>query len=550
MNVCSQGATFIVNTSSQGVQANGHSGAPMMSEDGRYVAFYSQATNLLPGLSGLQNVFLKDIVTGVIDVIGISSTGVLADGGCYSSGLPSSDGRYVAFSCTATNLVPGDTNGQPDSFMRDRVLGTTRRISVSTFGVQGNAQTFAYDMTPNSRLIVMTTLASNLFPNDTNNTWDCILHDILTGETTLESVNAAGQQANGRTQSGFISVDGRFVAFGSQATNLVANDTNGRTDAFVRDRLTGLVERVSTDATGAQVNGNTDMLDFSGSGRYVLLRSDAPDLVAGDNNGISDIFVKDLNTGIVTIESVSSTGVQADGGVIQGTISADGRFVAFSSLANNLVPNDTNPGTDLFLRDRLLGTTVLLTVDSGGVQGAIPCAINPSTPCGGQYLGVAISLDGRMIAHDHTGGALVPGGDANGLQRDIFINDWTHVVTAITAPQVGQTMNLQFSALLDPGATYIGALSADYSPGIPLGVRRVPLEPDALFLASFFLQLPGMTGWSGTLDFTGRALASVQVPALPSLAGITIRAAFLTLDPANPGLARGISNAVPLTILP
>jgi Tol biopolymer transport system component len=243
-----------------------------------------------------------------VERVSVSTAGTQGDGAstyCAVSG----DGRFVAFLSAADNLVAGDTNGHVDVFVRDRQLGTTERVSVSTAGAQADA--------------------------------DCL--------------------------GPAISADGRFVVFSSAATTLVPADTNGKLDVFVHDRQTGITERVSVSSAGVQGDNNSAFPSISGDGRFVAFWSAATNLVSGDTNAHSDVFVHDRQTGVTERVSVSSAGVQADGdSLVSPAISADGRFVAFYSSATNLVPGDTNAQADVFVGDRQLGTTERVSVSSAG----------------------------------------------------------------------------------------------------------------------------------------------------------------------------------------
>jgi Tol biopolymer transport system component len=160
------------------------------------------------------------------------------------------------------------------------------------------------------------------------------------------------------------------VAFVSDATNLVANDTNGSTDVFVHDRQTGTTTRVSVDSAGVEGNGISNFPSISSDGRYVALESDADNLVADDNNGSADVFVHDLQTGTATRVSVDSAGVEGNGNSNAPSISADGRSVAFESDADNLVAGDTNTAPDIFVDDLQAGAG-----EGGGGDGDGGCFI-------------------------------------------------------------------------------------------------------------------------------------------------------------------------------
>jgi len=195
--------------------------------------------------------------------------------------------------------------------------------------------------------------ATNLVGGDTNAANDIFVHDRATGATTRVSVDSAGVEANGYSNTLSISADGRHVAFQSNASNLVASDTNARPDIFVHDRSTGVTERVSVDSAGVEAGSNSYNPSISADGRYVAFTSWASNLVASDTNGTYDVFVHDRTTGATTRASVDETGlVEGNGWSKNPSISADGRFVAFGSLSSNLVTRDLNRTDDIFVHDR------------------------------------------------------------------------------------------------------------------------------------------------------------------------------------------------------
>jgi Tol biopolymer transport system component len=246
-------------------------------------------------------------------------------------------------------------------FVRDRVARTTERVSVSTTGIEANRHSDLDAISPDGRFVVFSSLASNLVPADTNRQEDVFVRDRLTGTTERVSVGNGGEQARGRSDWGSISADGRFVAFHSSASNLVAGDTNKRWDVFVRDRLTGTTERVSVNGGGKQGNRSSRAPKVSGDGRFVAFNSTASNLVAHDTNKTSDVFVRDRLNGTTERVSVNSAAKQAKGKSFGRSTTPDMRFVAFDSLASNLVPRDKNKTWDVFLRDRLTGTTELVS---------------------------------------------------------------------------------------------------------------------------------------------------------------------------------------------
>src|SRR5207249_4731469 len=214
--------------------------------------------------------------------------------------------------------------------------------------------------------------------------------------TERVSVASGGTEGNGASLSSALSADGRFVAFVSAATDLVAADTNGVSDVFVHDRQTGATERVSVASGGAQGNGSSGLIGFafppalSADGRFIAFVSLATSLVAGDTNGATDVFVRDRQTGMTARVSVASDGTQANNVSSYPALSADGRFLAFQSHATNLVVGDTNGKTDVFVHDRQTGTTERVSVASGGgTQG--------TGNSGGFFAFPALSADGRLV---------------------------------------------------------------------------------------------------------------------------------------------------------
>jgi dipeptidyl aminopeptidase/acylaminoacyl peptidase len=281
----------------------------------------------------------------------------------------STDGRYVAFTSYATNLVENDTNATSDIFVRDREAWATTRVSVKTDGTQGNDASSNCAISADGRYVAFESYATNLVDNDTNGKRDVFVHDRQTGTTTRVSVKSDGSEANARSEQSAISGDGRYVAFQSQASNLVDGDTNGLQDVFVHDRQTGATTRASVKSDGSQGNGPSYYPSISDDGRYVAFDSRASNLVDGDSNGASDVFVHDRQTGATTRVSVKTDGSEGNNDSDRSTISADGRFVAFASYATNLVEGDTNATKDIFLHDRQAAVTSRVSVDSGGIQG-------------------------------------------------------------------------------------------------------------------------------------------------------------------------------------
>ena len=346
------GETTRVSVASDGTQANDWSIQPAISVDGRYVAFASDASNLVAGdTNNKRDIFVHDRLTGATTRVSVDSDGAQANNSSFEPGI-SADGRYVAFASDASNLVAGDTNNVRDVFVHDRVTGETTRVSVASDGMQANRASELAAISADGGYVAFHSDASNLVAGDTNNVRDVFVHNRVTGETTRVSVASDGTQANSSSILPQVSADGRYVTFTSFANNLVAGDSNRAWDVFVHDRVTGETTRVSVASDGMQANGFSGFSKLSADGRYVVFLSVASNLVAGDTNNFSDIFMHDRVTGETTRVSVASDGTQANAGSAEPAISADGRYVAFPSYASNLVAGDTNGEADIFVHDR------------------------------------------------------------------------------------------------------------------------------------------------------------------------------------------------------
>ena len=347
------GTTEIVSVDSNGKPGNSGSNEPSISSDGRFVAFHSFADNLVPDdTNGMADVFIHDRQTGKTEIISKDSSGKLGNNHSDDPAI-SADGRFAAFRSGASNLVPGDKNGMTDIFVHDRQTGKTKLISKNSAGELGNNDSSEPAISANGRYVVFRSFASNLVKDDTNNKSDVFVHDIQTGKTKLISKDSAGILGNNDSSEPAISADGRYVAFRSWASNLVPGDTNGKSNIFVHDRKTGETKIISKGSDGKQAKGPSSLPSISADGRFVAFLSGAGNLVQGDTNGMDDAFVHDRQTGKTEIISVDSAGNQGKGGgCFIPVINADGRFVAFESEADNLVPGDTNGTTDVFVRVR------------------------------------------------------------------------------------------------------------------------------------------------------------------------------------------------------
>lgn len=285
------GYTERVSISGSGQQANYNSYQPSLSADGRYVAFYSFATNLVPNDSnGKADIFVHDRQTGDTERVSISGTGQQANGNSYRPSI-SADGQLVAFYSLASNLVPGDTNNCADVFVHDRQTGATERVSISGTVRQGNKESSFGVISPDGRYVAFHSYATNLVPGDRNGQRDVFRHDRQTGETVRVSISSDGEEGNGHSGYPAISRYGKHVVFNSAASNLVHNDTNKDHDIFLHFMKTGNTVRLSRSDTGKQGNAGSACPAISPNGRLIAFESDSNNLVPGDKNLLKDIFV-------------------------------------------------------------------------------------------------------------------------------------------------------------------------------------------------------------------------------------------------------------------
>ncbi|MBK8816693.1 MAG: PD40 domain-containing protein [Methylococcaceae bacterium] len=344
----------------------------------------------------------------------------------------SADGRYVAFVTGNSKVTANDTNASYDVFVRDLLTRTTEVVSVNTSGKLGNDFSDTPSLSGNGRFIAFRSLASNFATGDTSKSYDIFVHDRQSKITRLVSKGYNGAKANGHSSYPQISADGRYVAFQSSASNLIANDTNRIDDVFVHDLKTKRTFRVSVNTNGKQAIGRNSIIDpqksgfphISSDGRYIAFESDAQGLVDEDTNNLSDVFVHDQLTRKTIRVSVSSKGEQTvpfclglhchlTGGNNYGSsISADGQFVAFYSDANNLVPFDKNEVRDVFIHSLKTGTTGIISVKTDGRQ------TNDGSG------GTAISANGRFVSFASVATNLDNFGAAfSFLSANVFVRD-------------------------------------------------------------------------------------------------------------------------------
>jgi hypothetical protein len=395
------GTTELVSVSTAGVQGTtDHAGLASVSSDGRYVAFQTANALALGDTNGDEDVYVRDREAGTTTQVSLRSTGGQHNGtDLLLRPEISGDGRFIAFDSGATNLVASDTNSRADVFVRDRVGGTTERVSVSSSEVAADNTAVAAAISDDGRYVAFSSTATNLVSDDDNEQSDVFVRDRTAGTTVRASLTDADGQADGFSRNADISSDGRYVAFDSTSTDLVADDENDEErDVFVRDLVAGTTTLVSVSSAGDAGNGESEQPSISPDGRYVAFESDADTLVAADGNETRDVFLHDLVTGDTVRVSETTAGVEFEGAG-DADVSTGGAVVAFEGS-----PPDPAPG-GIYVHDTGTGTTELASLTS---TGAPSLAGAPS-----------ISYDGLVVGFESGTEPTVPGDD--NAKHDVFV---------------------------------------------------------------------------------------------------------------------------------
>lgn len=599
------GTTELVSVAINGGWGNGDSTDPAITPDGRYVAFISAASNLVAGdTNGIPDVFVRDTVAGTTTLVSVGAEPVAGATTLISTPVITPDGRYVAFSSTATNLVSGQTTAFGDVYLCDLVAGTTTWVSsnapalvLSNFATIHNAPSshpvlssdgrfvtfkcgvtgggpnliLQYDATSSNTTVIATngfgawTYNDDLYgpegtPDGRFIAYGAVITNTSSGphsivhlwDTQLATDTLISQDTNGNpvtnamSRGPVVSPDGRFVAFLSNATNLVANAVSNGYHAYIRDTIADTTQLVDADTNGVgSVDIDGTVLTVSSNGQFVAFSSPDGSLVSGDNNRALDVFARDVVNG--TNELISrrdSTIVPSTGNGItsisQLAVSSDGRWVVFTSEASDLVTNDFNSDSDVFLFDTLGGTNVLVSVGLDGNTGS-----------GGYSAWPAISADGRFIAFQSAATNLVAN-DNNGAS-DIFLRDMvagTTALVSVSTDGVHSGNGDSFSPSISRDGRYVSFLSTATNldgtgagaiwhdmqtgtnvtlPGSITGVPAPSMSWDGRFVA-YFTASTNLNVWDSV---NSSNIASFSVPALSSIVSMGLsptgtRLAFTT----------------------
>lgn len=388
-------ARTLTSASALAYGASGSSYGSSVSDDGTVVAFMSSSGDLVEGVPASANqIYAYNRTTGKTVLVSVAPDGTPCNGIAERPAI-SGNGRYVTFQAYADNLVPGAVFANNTIYRHDLVTGETIIVSVGPDGVPGNGQSFEPVISDDGNRIAWYSTANDLVEGDTSPRQDVFVRDIAAGTTIRVSCAADGTQGNSNSSKPAISGNGAFVAFESHAWNLVADDTNGWTDVFVCDLANGTVERVSV-ATGGTEGGNESYnSSISDDGSRVAFASAAGDLVPGDANGQPDIFVRDRVAGTTTCLSAVGNNTSE-----YPFISGNGVWVSYKSAATNLVPDDTNGLSDVFVANIASGAVTRVSVAKDGSQS--------SSPSG--YTRSPLSDDGTLLFFDaERGENLLPG---------------------------------------------------------------------------------------------------------------------------------------------
>lgn len=429
------GANERVSVDGDGNESARGGGDPAISGDGRYVVFESSATDLIPDdTNGVQDLYVKDRMTGAIERVSLTAAKGESNQDSDNPSI-SADGSEIAFECYATNMTLLDSDVTADIYVYNRLLGQLEILSISNSGLKGNADSTDPAISGEGRHVAFESRATNLIAGDSNGFTDIFVYDLLNDSIERVSIKDEATEANQGSQGASISGDGRFVAFSSAASNLVDGDTNLVNDIFVFDRLNRSILRVSTSTGGGEANGNSSEPSLSSDGRFVAFVSAATDLVPGDTNGKNDIFLKDLVTGAVLECSVDDSQVQGNNYSYDPDISGDGRFVTFKSLSTNLVEGGTSAIGNIFVHDRLTRKTRRISADESGME-----------PTGESYFPM-ISGDGKTVVFQ-SGATNLVSGDLN-LRDDVFafgnplFFQMISTVGRTASSSTGKTINLK-----------------------------------------------------------------------------------------------------------
>ncbi|MCB0310017.1 MAG: PD40 domain-containing protein [Bdellovibrionales bacterium] len=403
-------AVLLISKNSSGASGNGASNEPFVSPDGAYVAFTSEASNLIDSdTNASSDIFVYKVADQTINRVSVTSSGGQSNGASYNPAI-SYDGQFVVFASEATNLTSvSDTNSSSDVFIHDRDAITTTLVSRIGNGSIGNGASIQPSVSSDGRYVAFSSFASNLVSNDTNAGSDVFLRDTTSSLTSRISLKSNGLEAQGGSSSPKITSDGSLVIFQSTAENIVDQDDNQTVDIFLFDRSDSSVEQISQNLTGLSPNAASYSPSISDDGQHIAFISEASDIVNSDTNNASDVFVYNRDDTTTSRVSLSSSGAQVDGASSSSAIAANSQYVVFTSVATNLIRGDSNQNPDIFLINIEclvdLGSTPTTDTDGDGTFncdedcGADPAKVEGGV-CGCGVADIDTDGDGSLDCQD------------------------------------------------------------------------------------------------------------------------------------------------------
>jgi uncharacterized repeat protein (TIGR01451 family) len=510
------GFTEIVSVNN-GSPGNQDSERPSVSESGRFVAFASFADNLVPeDTNGVTDIFVRDRLTGTTQRVSVSSAGRQADGPSGLLGLMggpsiSGDGRYIAFDSDATNLARGDRDISPDVFVHDRLTGETTLVSVPS-AVVALFDAIRPDISRDGRFVAFKGTAE--LPDFGGFRDELFVHDREAGVTELITRGHDGSVSNGDVVlTPDINADGRFVYFTSFASNYVPGDPdNSDLDAYVFDRQMGAMEPITSNQPATGVIQHGVGGGISGNGRYVTFSTqDTTFLTTDANGGADDAFLFDRDTDTYHHVSVNSSNVQADDSTIPGDVSDDGRLIVLASHATNFGGGAAD-FADVFVRDRIAGTTRLVSVGNGGEVGDRHSGVISGDPLSPDAM--AMTPNGGVIAWQSRSSTFVPETTSD-TAFNIFVRDMRQQadlnLTKVASPDPATARN---------PVTYTLTLRND-GPGVATAVTvEDTLPANATFVSATASQGSCVRGGKGRTD--GVITCDIGTLAVTQSATVTI----------------------------
>jgi len=481
--------TVRVSLNSWGQEGEEGALSPRISHDGRFVVFESKSKNFLAGdIHDRRQIFLRDTLTSTTTCVSVNSLGEPGNGKSTDSTV-SADGRFIVFQSRASNLVPGDTNGVEDIFVHDAWTRQTKRVSVSSSGTQGNWSSWWPSISADGNTVCFSSSASNLVPGDVGYHEDVFVHDLRTRQTRRVSVDSFGVEGNGRSSRPSVSGDGQRVAFESSATNLTPGQAGLYNAIFLHDRSTGITTMLSKTAAGVEAVGNSDYPVISADGSTIAFESTAKNLVPGLywRSG-KQILVLDILSHQLTLVSKNSSGDTGTQDAAYPSLSCDGQIVSFVSKSTNFDPRAFRDHHDqAYVHHRPSGITTLVSESSTGFVSEYNGPDKSHISGDGQWICFASSAkeltprDGNDLVdvyiHRPLGPVLHQKGKAQGLLQLKSTGGMQNRPTALLMGRTGTSIQ---------GNSPCAGISLDLTNPLLVNVKQTNSNGEA----SFYLQLP------------------------------------------------------------